>query len=670
MANMIARLGVLLGLDTAEFNKGLADAGRKLDEFVGQAQKGAAVVGAAFLAMATKATQYADEVNDIALANDLAIDSVVKLQNALVASGGQAENAGRLLSSFTSYIDKAAEGSFEAQQAFAKIGVSLQDIGKLSSQDLLNKTIQGLGAIEDPVTRNAKAFEMLGKAAKGVDFVNLAQQIQVTTSDAKEQADAIRALSDMWGRLEKAGIDFMLNFIKEFGPMLNQTVEYFSKMEGIGSVLVRIFKTVGETIVVVGANVAYVFTQIYKDAETIFKQLKALVSGDMDEFHRLHKEAIERAKKDRAELDAFEQRILGGAGGGRGFINPPLVGGGAAGRSTKAGTDPEEEKRKREAEAAAKRAADAHRRQLQEIELLSQAEVAYAKVVSSIVDYQNAQERRFELDQRLADLDRDRLKMADYEYDYRRALIQLTHESAEEIMRLNQMELLPGDRAKRIERHNELLQKQMDLLRRIRDTEEAKRTGDMAKGFMDAATEFFRTLPTEIEVGAAMFGSMMSNMNRALDNFVRTGKLNFKDFARSVIQDLIAIQLKAQAMRFFANLFGFGNPTTSSTGSVDYSFAGMKMNFGGPRAAGGAVSSDSAYMVGERGPELFVPRMSGMIIPNRAMGMMGSTTQVTNNYINAIDVKSFEERIMGSSNAVWAANLYAQKRLPLGAGRM
>ena len=61
--------------------------------------------------------------------------------------------------------------------------------------------------------------------------------------------------------------------------------------------------------------------------------------------------------------------------------------------------------------------------------------------------------------------------------------------------------------------------------------------------------------------------------------------------------------------------------------------------------------------------------MSGSIIPNKAMSM-GGTTQVTNNYINAIDVKSFEERIMGSSNAVWAANLYAQKRLPLGAGRM
>jgi len=42
---------------------------------------------------------------------------------------------------------------------------------------------------------------------------------------------------------------------------------------------------------------------------------------------------------------------------------------------------------------------------------------------------------------------------------------------------------------------------------------------------------------------------------------------------------------------------------------------------------------------------------------------MGSTTNVTNNYINAIDAKSFEDRLLGSSNAIWAANQYANKQL-------
>jgi hypothetical protein len=83
-------------------------------------------------------------------------------------------------------------------------------------------------------------------------------------------------------------------------------------------------------------------------------------------------------------------------------------------------------------------------------------------------------------------------------------------------------------------------------------------------------------------------------------------------------------------------------------------------NLFGKRAGGGPVSSGAPYLVGERGPELFVPSSAGQVIPNYAMG--GATT--VNNYnIQAIDVKSFEDRILGSSKAVWAANAYANKSL-------
>jgi hypothetical protein len=80
----------------------------------------------------------------------------------------------------------------------------------------------------------------------------------------------------------------------------------------------------------------------------------------------------------------------------------------------------------------------------------------------------------------------------------------------------------------------------------------------------------------------------------------------------------------------------------------------------GKRAGGGPVNSGAPYLVGERGPELFVPSMAGQVVPSYAT----SGTSTINNYnIQAIDVKSFEERIMGSNRAVWAANSYAQKSL-------
>lgn len=160
-----------------------------------------------------------------------------------------------------------------------------------------------------------------------------------------------------------------------------------------------------------------------------------------------------------------------------------------------------------------------------------------------------------------------------------------------------------------------------------------------------------------------VFDSVFGNLSSAIDNFVKTGKLNMKDFARSVIQDLIAIQMKAAALSFLRGMFSMGNPMTMT--QTDFVVASGGRMF----ADGGNPPVGKASIVGERGPELFVPRTAGTIIPNHALGNMGSTTNVTNNYINAIDTKSFEDRLLGSSNAVWAANQYAGKSLATNRGR-
>ena len=50
--------------------------------------------------------------------------------------------------------------------------------------------------------------------------------------------------------------------------------------------------------------------------------------------------------------------------------------------------------------------------------------------------------------------------------------------------------------------------------------------------------------------------------------------------------------------------------------------------FFGGRAAGGPVKGGGSYIVGEKGPEMFTPGVSGTITPNHALG--GSTTVVVN----------------------------------------
>lgn len=118
--------------------------------------------------------------------------------------------------------------------------------------------------------------------------------------------------------------------------------------------------------------------------------------------------------------------------------------------------------------------------------------------------------------------------------------------------------------------------------------------------------------------GQQFFQNMVDHMSTALEQFVTTGKLKFREFANSVISDLIRMALKAASTNIFGalgSLFGIGGSTAGGAGS----FLGI---LGGPqlRAAGGPVFPGIPYIVGEQGPELMVPTRAGNIVPNEALG--------------------------------------------------
>ena len=652
MANMIARLGVLLGLNTAEFNQGLAESGKKLDAFVNTTKNMATVAAGAFAAMTVKATMFADEVADIAAANDVAIDTVVKLQNSLERAGGEFNNAGKMFASFNNYVDKAAEGSFEAQRNFAKMGISLKDLESLTGEQLFLQTIQGIANIEDPLTRSAKAMEMLGKAAKGVDLATMAKEMQSMESVTDRQANAIKLLADFYGSLEKASRNLTLSFIDFLEPALRKINAALDKMsehaksgtlvQGFFSILADDFKT----------------ARIQATLEEIERLNAKIADPNVGQFWKSgYRKELADAIKLLDELRGPQKQATQADVRRAEPVEPAMTADGKTGgklRDIKKGVDPEEEKRKKEEERAElerrRRFVDGMRRADEEFVAREQASIAYAKYVDQIVKGDEAQNRAITTEERLLHLESQRKDIKEYNYQYLRSFINLTAQQAEEQEKLRQAELLPADREAAQERLNQIYDRRLNLIKQIRDAEErANQDIGVFEGFKKAAGDFFKEFPKDMETGAMMFGSLMGNMNRALDNFVRTGKLNFKEFARSIILDMIAIQLKASAMKLLASVFGFNLPA---------------------RAMGGPVTGNSAYLVGERGPELFVPRMSGTIIPNHSLQSAGGSTNVTNYNISAIDVKSFEERIFGSANAVWAASTYAQKRLPIGAGRM
>ena len=160
------------------------------------------------------------------------------------------------------------------------------------------------------------------------------------------------------------------------------------------------------------------------------------------------------------------------------------------------------------------------------------------------------------------------------------------------------------------------------------------------------------------QVALASVNSVWSNMGTAIDKFVDGSTMKFSDLAKSIIRDLIKIQLKAQATKLF-----------SAAGSFFTSLLGF--------AEGGTPPLNKPSIVGENGPELFVPKSAGTIIPNNKVAAMGSSsgsavanaaqgnTYITNN-ISAIDAKSVAQLFAENRKTLFGSVQMAQKELSYG----
>jgi len=390
---MIARLGVVLGLDTAEFNKGIEAAGKKLEQFSQSAEKFGKIGATALVAASAAALQYADELADVAKANDVAIATVLKLSNALGNAGGKANDTGKLLASFTKFIDEAAGGSLQAQKTATMLGLSLKDLGKLSEEELLNKVVKNLGSMDDSVTRNAKAMEVFGKAAKGVDFVGLAEDMGKSNKLTDEQSIGVQKAADAYDMLAQNARDTMIILSAALGPVLKTTLDYIKDMKGETNTLGEIFKTVFQTVAVLGANVAFVFKGIADELVHTYENAKILVTQGVDAAIAANKKYDAYRASQRQNLDFFESQIMG-TSYGRSGVHPDRTDNkspaASAGRTVIKARD--------------KDAEEAERRRLKMIADLNREAQKYAKLLLDIEGQQVAaytnEAKRIEKEQR------------------------------------------------------------------------------------------------------------------------------------------------------------------------------------------------------------------------------------------------------------------------------
>ena len=183
---------------------------------------------------------------------------------------------------------------------------------------------------------------------------------------------------------------------------------------------------------------------------------------------------------------------------------------------------------------------------------------------------------------------------------------------------------------------NEALRDQADILKKnfALQKEELEKAQELAKGLTDIVRDgFVDGIKAATDETRSLSDALANMLDRLADKFLNlAANMAFYGNQQGNLQ---------QGQGLFGTLLGsvasLFNPF-SSLMAPGGRYEGMSpekfIKMGGPTAPpqpmalGGAVGAGQPYLVGERGPELFVPGAQGNIVPNNAMGGANVTVNV------------------------------------------
>jgi tape measure domain-containing protein len=302
---------------------------------------------------------------------------------------------------------------------------------------------------------------------------------------------------------------------------------------------------------------------------------------------------------------------------------PPM--GGSAGSGRSRGGESAAEKAAREAERAAEAAAkeaarvkDVIRDRLAEGQLISvkselQDRIAAAEAASDkmLVARLQSQERELEIQYRYAQ--------------------ELTKEAD-----LNAQKAIIYEGLNALTANQIALQRELDALQ---DQSDQDRLTALQK-YIEKQYELNSSVQNQLQLANGVANTLGEGLGSAFNALIAGAQgweKSLQQIASGVLVDIanqliriFVVEQAINAIKTFLTPFSSSTPLGAGGGTVG-KFGTLGPNYGIPqRANGGSVAGGSPYIVGERGPELFVPGRSGTIVPNDKMGGGGNVSVVVN----------------------------------------
>lgn len=183
-----------ISLDSSAFTNGLSAAASKAKTFakvgIGVATAATVAVAGGFAAAAKSTAAYGDNVDKTSQKLGLSAEAFQKWDYVMKIAGTDMNSMGTGLKTLTNKLDEAKNGSSDAQEMFGKLGLSMEELGNMSREEVFEATIKGFQGLEDSTERAALANDLFGRSGQ-----NLAPLFNQTAQQTEEQM----ALAEKYG---------------------------------------------------------------------------------------------------------------------------------------------------------------------------------------------------------------------------------------------------------------------------------------------------------------------------------------------------------------------------------------------------------------------------------------------------------------------------------------
>lgn len=573
----------------------------------------------------------ADELGKLSQKVGVTVETLSELQYAGKLADVSTEQLGDALRKLSVNLQAGAAGSREFVDAFQLVGITAAELNTLKPDEALRRIATAFAGMEDGAQKTALAVRLVGR--NGSDLIPLlnggAAGLRAAGDEARrfgvvmstDTARAAEAFNDNMTRLKTAAEGFGQAVTTSVLPGISQTALAMASAAAQGGALYGVLRGIAE--------LGKIALQGGVDGDALAKQREYIASI-------------------RGEISKLQESAAGRGPAGTGLLDR-LIYGDAAQKERKLAELRITLRDAEKALANMQRSGDAAAPKAQslglvdrgaastEIDLAAGAERG-ARIFTQIYLDQFAilTARGREVQQGLLEVfeegNRIDAAAAKEQADALKRIFAGTRSGQEaevfkDLETLNDALIVGKINAEKYEEAYGTIQERLNQIRGI-GKDAAKETGDEWTFQLD-----------RIEFAVQGWGRSFTN---TLADAVETGKVQVSDLVQSILRDLLRLQIQRSITKpLFDALSGsLGNISTQLWGGggsggggggsgIGYG-AGQGLRIPGA-ATGGSFPANYPVVVGEAGPEVFVPRTAGTVIPNGALPMGGVTFNQTIN---------------------------------------